>query len=152
MRQRAREAARRELEERLVPFAVAGDGLARVEGWARTMRRAMGVSATEMAGRLGTTRRAVHRLEAVEAAGRLELDRLRALAEALGCELHYALRPTAGLKELAEEGQRLRIEALRRRRRDTRDGVEVLRDEARKVLRKLLGEDLSEFIRSLSAG
>jgi len=145
MKERARQEARRRLEAKLLPFGAAGGGLRQAKGWARATRRALRVPAAEVATRLGTTRRAVYRLEEAEAAGRLELGRLRLLAAALDCELVYALRPAKGtLEGLAAEAERLREEAQERRwmRRKRQagamlSGAATMRREARLALRRL---------------
>jgi predicted DNA-binding mobile mystery protein A len=80
------------------------------KGWIHTIRQALGVSSGELARRLGTSRQLPLQLEKSEAEDRITLKSLRALANALDCDLVYALVPRANsMQELVEK--RLRSEA-----------------------------------------
>ena len=68
-------------------------------GWVRTIRQALGMTQKQLAARLDVTRRAVSGLESDEIAGRVTLDRLRRVADALGCELQYHLVPRVSLED-----------------------------------------------------
>lgn len=57
------------------------------------------MSATAFAGRLGMSQAGVRKLESAEASDAITLASLRKLAEALDCELQYALVPRSGLKQ-----------------------------------------------------
>ena len=62
-------------------------------GWLKVIREALGMTATYQAKMLGVTTSTVTRLETSEADDTISLGTLRRAAEALGCELHYALVP-----------------------------------------------------------
>lgn len=66
-------------------------------GWLKAIREALGIPATQLAKRLGVVTSTVTRLEASEADDTISLATLRRAAEALGCELHYALVPKQSL-------------------------------------------------------
>jgi predicted DNA-binding mobile mystery protein A len=72
-------------------------------GWVRAVREALGMSASALAARLGTTGGAVIRLEQSEAADRVRLDTLRRAADALGCDLVYLLVPRRRLTTVVRE-------------------------------------------------
>src|ERR1700722_4014905 len=72
-------------------------------GWVRAIRVALGMSATALGARLGTTAGAVTRLEQSEAADRIRLDTLRRAADALGCDLVYLLVPRRPLTTVVHE-------------------------------------------------
>jgi len=93
--------ARRAIERRLTPWrALNATATARpVRGWVRAIRDALGMSAAELAARLGTTQTSVTRLEASERDGRIRLDTLTRAANALGCDLVYALVPRVPLED-----------------------------------------------------
>lgn len=57
-------------------------------------RRALGLSQTEVAARMGTSQSAVARLEAM-ATPDVRLSTLERYADAVGHELHWSLEPTA---------------------------------------------------------
>ncbi|MBI5107667.1 MAG: mobile mystery protein A [Rhodocyclales bacterium] len=71
-------------------------------GWIKAVREGLGMAATHLAARLGVTTSTVTRLETSEAADTISLGSLRRAADALGCELHYALVPTESLSDTLE--------------------------------------------------
>ncbi len=110
MRSELRRRARRDLDEDL--RVIRGSRVRRSKwGWLRGVRQALGMRVAEVAGRLKTGKSEVYRLEVSEARETITLRKLRAAAEAMGCELVYALVPARGtLEELAET-----LEAERRK-------------------------------------
>ena len=71
-------------------------------GWINAIREALGMTATHLAHRLGVTTSTLTRLETSEADGTISLTTLRRAAEALDCELHYALVPKQSLTNTLE--------------------------------------------------
>ncbi len=71
-------------------------------GWIKAIREGLGMAATHLAARLGVTTSTVTRLETSEADDTISLATLRRAAEALGCELHYALVPRQSLADTLE--------------------------------------------------
>lgn len=63
------------------------------EGWIRSVRKALGMSGPQLARRLDLSRSQVTQMERMEADDRITLKQLRRVAEALDCELVYALAP-----------------------------------------------------------
>jgi predicted DNA-binding mobile mystery protein A len=63
------------------------------EGWVRTVRKALGMSGAQLAGRLGLSRNRISVLERKEVESEITLNQLRDLAEQLNCDLTYALVP-----------------------------------------------------------
>jgi len=104
---------RRKLDECLLAFRVARGASAGVlakekGGWLRAVRQAIGIPVKEVARRLGVRKLEVLRLERVERKSRIELATMRRAAEALDCELVYAVIPRTGtLEDLAEAQRRL---------------------------------------------
>lgn len=72
-------------------------------GWARAIRSALGMTATALARRLGMSHAGVRKLENAEAAETITLASLRKLANALDCELQYALIPRTSLEQTLKE-------------------------------------------------
>jgi len=62
-------------------------------GWIKTLRQALSMSAEQLANRLDVTRGRVAQLENAEAHDAVTLRTLRDAAEALGCDLVYAIVP-----------------------------------------------------------
>jgi predicted DNA-binding mobile mystery protein A len=71
-------------------------------GWINAIREGLGMAATHLANRLGVATSTVTRLESSEADDTISLATLRRAAEALGCELHYALVPRQSLAQTLE--------------------------------------------------
>jgi len=100
----------KQLDRALEPYRAAREVPRPSKGWIRTIRQALGISSGELARRLGTSRQLPLQLEKGEAEDRITLKSLRAAANALDCDLVYALVPRAGsMQELIEN--RARAEA-----------------------------------------
>ncbi len=68
-------------------------------GWVKAIREALGMPSAHLARRLGVALPTAIRLEFSEAEDRISLATLRRAAEALDCELHYALVPRKSLND-----------------------------------------------------
>jgi len=87
----------RQLDHTLTPVKAAVKNLRRPHrGWIRAIRESAGISGSDLARSLGTSRQAASLLEKLEAEDRITLRTLRAAADALGCDLVYALIPRKG--------------------------------------------------------
>ena len=96
-----------QLERSLKPFLAARDSPRPQKGWIRAIREATGVTTREMAKRLHKAPSLASYLEKSEAEYRITLGKLREAADALGCQLVYALVPKSGnIQELAEQRAR----------------------------------------------
>jgi predicted DNA-binding mobile mystery protein A len=110
MRSEFRNLRLKQLDRALKPFWTARKVPRPSKGWIRSIRQALGVSSGELARRLGTSRQLPLQLEKGEAEDRITLKSLRAMANALDCDLVYALVPRAdSLQESIEN--RARAEA-----------------------------------------
>lgn len=110
MRSEFRNLRLKQLDRALEPYRLARGVPRPSKGWIRSIRQALGVSSGELARRLGTSRQLPLQLEKGEAEDRITLKSLRAVANALDCDLVYALVPRAGsMQDLIES--RARAEA-----------------------------------------
>jgi predicted DNA-binding mobile mystery protein A len=73
------------------------------KGWIRAVREALGMSGRQFADRLGVRPPRVTVLEREEVAGGISLKTLRQAAEALDCELIYALIPRHSLQQTVRQ-------------------------------------------------
>jgi predicted DNA-binding mobile mystery protein A len=71
-------------------------------GWIKAIRQALGMTSAHLSRQLGVTLPTATRLELSEAEDRITLATLRRAAEALGCELQYALVPKQSLADTLE--------------------------------------------------
>jgi predicted DNA-binding mobile mystery protein A len=71
------------------------------KGWIRAIRDALGLTARQLASRMGRTHSVLVRLERSEVTDAITLGSLRAAAEAMDCTLVYAIVPNRSLTETA---------------------------------------------------
>lgn len=129
--------ARRRLDERLTAFA--GLGPPPPVGWVRAIRDGLGLTAAQLARRLGIRPSSVADLEKNEAEGKVTLATLRRAAEAMDCTLVYAIVPKKSLQSMVEEAAEaaakrelaaslhtMELEAQGVRKRDRRDMLDAL--------------------------
>jgi predicted DNA-binding mobile mystery protein A len=102
----------RQLDEALAPFGELRNRPPPPGGWAKTIRNALGISVRQMARRAGVSRTSITSAEAGEAKGSLQLDTLRGIADALECDLVYALVPRASLAHTLRNQARAKAAAL----------------------------------------
>jgi predicted DNA-binding mobile mystery protein A len=72
-------------------------------GWVHSIRSALGMTAVAFARRLGMTHAGILKLEKSEVDESISLASLRKLAQALDCDLEYALIPRIPLKQYLED-------------------------------------------------
>ena len=78
-------------------------------GWIASVREALGLTLAEVGRHLRAPRQTVQKFERAEATDRITLGTLRRVADAMGCDLVYALVPKSGsFAELAERPTRER--------------------------------------------
>lgn len=83
-------------------------------GWVRAISESLGMSAAAFARRLGMSHAGVRKLENAEASDVITLASLRKLAEALDCELQYALVPRTSLaQQVKDQAKSVAQERLR---------------------------------------
>jgi len=91
-----RQLAADQLDEILKPVAHPNALKAPPRGWVRAIRETLGMSAGQLARRVGVSRETIATLERSEARGTIALASLEKLARGLGCRLAYALVPEDG--------------------------------------------------------
>lgn len=95
---------RRQLDRRLARIAEALDALDPPRnGWVATLRKALGMTHSQLARRLGVSRQALAQLERRESDGSATLNALAAAADALGGRFVWAIVPHKPLSETLEE-------------------------------------------------
>jgi predicted DNA-binding mobile mystery protein A len=68
-------------------------------GWIRTVRQSIGMSMRQLGQRLGVSPQAVGEFERREQDGTISVARLKAVAEAMGCQLKVVFVPAPSLEE-----------------------------------------------------
>lgn len=97
----------RQLEERLDKFRQLAASEAPKDGWINAMRQALGITTEQLARRMGVTRQAVLQIEAGERQQRVTWASLRKAAEAMDCDVVFALVPRGSINQvLLRQGRR----------------------------------------------
>jgi predicted DNA-binding mobile mystery protein A len=133
--------ARAALDDRFLELGGAARYRAPVRGWIKAIREALGMTAEQLATRLGVKPPTVIGIEQSEAKATIELATLRRIAEALDCTLVYALVPNRPLETTVRERARL----FARRRRAPVEHSMLLEDQA--VEAKDADQRLEEIVR-----
>jgi predicted DNA-binding mobile mystery protein A len=82
------------------------------EGWLRTVRKALGMSAAHLAGKMGVTRARIAQTEQAELSGATTLKSMQAAAQAMGCRFVYAIVPEKDIDDLILAQARKKARAL----------------------------------------
>jgi len=82
------------------------------EGWIRTFRKALGMSGPQLAKRLNVSKSQTSQMERMEVEDRITLKQLRRVAEALDCDLTYALVPRKPADEMIRDRANRKAAAL----------------------------------------
>ena len=102
-------AIRRQLDRRTIPLRGLAAWLTPHRGWIRAIRDALGMSGSELAMRLGVRQQTVHDLEVSEQRRTIRLDTLARAADAMDCDLVYALVPRTSLEESVRSRARRKV-------------------------------------------
>ncbi len=97
------EIARKNLEKRLEKLRPIRQWAVPPKGWVRAIRDALGMTAGQMAERLGTSQPRIFALEADEVRNAVTLETLNRAAHALNCTLVYALVPNEPLSDMVRK-------------------------------------------------
>ena len=98
----------RQLDRALLSEKAAKASLLPNIGWVQMIREALGMSREVLGKRLSVSRQTVHQLEEAEVKGTITLNRLRAAAEAMGCEVSVQIIPKQSLEAMVRQ-QALRV-------------------------------------------
>lgn len=74
-----------------------------ISGWISALRKSLGMGTTQLAKRMGITRPSLNQLETNEVSDKITLASLRNAADALGCDLQYALVPRQSLSKMVAD-------------------------------------------------
>ncbi len=133
---------RKQLDASLQRFSPLLDVTAPPKGWIRAIRDALGMTAKQLANRLGVAQQAVARIEKEELEGSVTIKTMRRIAECLDCVFVYGFLPRTSLEEtvtrqakkvalmrLARVSQTMSLENQALNRREHEDALTDLVDE-----------------------
>lgn len=95
--------SQRQVESMLTPWRDAKLPPKPPKGWIRAIREGLGMPASYLARKMSVEQSTVKRYEDAEAGGAISLKTLQRIADALGCELKYALVPKKTLPLLIQD-------------------------------------------------
>ena len=116
------------------------------QGWIRSLRTSLGMTLDVLGQRLEITSAGLSKLEKSEANGTITLNSLRRAAEALDCELKYALVPSASLEEMKHK------QALKKAREQMQSVSHSMKLEAQEVDASSQQLLLDELVKDLLEG
>jgi predicted DNA-binding mobile mystery protein A len=113
-------------------------------GWIRAIREGLGMTAAQLAKRLGVAQATLSTLELSEARGTIQLDTLRRIAAAMNCTLVYALVPAEPLEKIVQDRARsVASEQLQPIQHSMRlENQELTRNEQEKQLADYIRDEL----------
>lgn len=101
----------RQLDEKLQRIKSLQDSFQRPKlGWIAAIRKTLGMSSRQLAERMGVAVSRISKLESSEVSGATTLQSLERAADAMDCELVYALVPRRSLGEFMQQQARVAIE------------------------------------------
>jgi predicted DNA-binding mobile mystery protein A len=109
---KTRSLQRKQLSEKLMKISNAINQPRPSKGWIKAIRTALEMTSAQLAKRLGVDQSQVIKLEQAEAKEAITLKSLRKIANALDCELVYAIVPKTSLE--VKFGQQIDLIAKRR--------------------------------------
>lgn len=118
--------SRSRLDERFDEIGSARRFAPPVRGWIKAIREGLGMTAEQLAKRLGVKQPSVTALEQSEGKGTIELATLRRVAAALDCTVVYALVPNQPLEAMVRE----RARHFARRRLEPVEHTMLLEDQS----------------------
>lgn len=137
--------ARKQLERRLAPLREM-TLVAPPKGWVKALRESLGMTARQLAARMGVAPSRIPAIEKAEVTGATELRTLRQAAAAMNCALVYAFVPIEPLDDI------LRDRAIQKTRRDAARLDHTMRLENQALLKADLAAEQQRMIDRILSG
>ena len=121
------------------------------KGWIRAIRETLGLTGEQLARQLRTNKQRISRIEQDEIQGKLTLNTLRGVAEAMDCSLVYGLVPRQSLDHTIEQRAiRLAQKRIDHRNQMMRLGTrEIGEEEKSQILDNLVDDIMDEMPKAL---
>ncbi len=85
------------------------------EGWITTIRKALGISAIQIAKRLKLARASIYQAERNEREGTITINQMDKMAHAMGCKFVYAIVPEDSIEQIVTQQAKDKATATIRR-------------------------------------
>ena len=151
MKAKLKNLAREQLDETLHQFLSLKAVVPPRKGWIRAIRDALGMTGEQLAKRLNSNKQRVSRIEQDEKLGKVTINTLRNVAEALDCEFVYGFVPRQSLEKTVRNQAR----SVAKKRMSRSDQMmrlekqELSEYEKEKVLKKMITDITTTMPRSL---
>ncbi len=121
------------------------------KGWVRAIRDALGMTGKQLAERLNVNQQRVARIERDEKLGKVTIETLKKVAEALDCVFVYGLVPTESLEQTVRKQAKAVAEKQMKRSNQTMmlEKQELSNKEKQKAFKSLVEDITSSMPRSL---
>jgi predicted DNA-binding mobile mystery protein A len=137
--------ARKQLEKRLAPLREAQFAVP-PRGWMKAIREALGMTARQLAARMGVAPSRIPVIEKAEVTGATTIKTLREAAEAMNCTFVYAFVPTKPLDDM------LRDRAVQKTRKNIARLDHTMRLENQALLKSDLDDEQRRMIELALSG
>jgi len=107
MKAKHKKLAREQLNATLKRFEPLKTQVSPAKGWVRAIRDALGMTGGQLATRLNVNKQRVSRIEKDEKRGKVKLETLRNVAEAMDCIFVYGFVPRDSLEQIVREQAKL---------------------------------------------
>lgn len=121
------------------------------EGWLRTVRKALGMSVTQLAKRMGVTKARISKAELDEPYGSVTLKTMQAMAAAMDCKFVYAVVPKKEIEEVIKQ-QAINKARIQVKSASTQMALEAqsltkaqLNDEVERIAKQMLDKLPADF-------
>ncbi|MHC4290400.1 MAG: mobile mystery protein A [Planctomycetota bacterium] len=151
MKARQKKLVQQQLDGTLKGFDVLRRVTVPPKGWVRAIRNAIGMTGQQLARRLGTNRQRVARIEQDEKQGRVTVNTLRNVAEAMDCEFVYGFVPKESLEQtVRDQARRVAVKRMDRSNQLMRlEAQELNEGEKKQLLNELIDEIVNTMPRTL---
>lgn len=121
------------------------------KGWVRAIRNALDMSARQLASRMDVKQQRIVRIEQDEKQGRVTVNTLRNVAEAMDCEFVYGFVPKESLEQaVRDQARRVAVKRMDRSNQLMRlEAQELSDDEKKQMLDDLIDEIINTMPRNL---
>lgn len=142
---------RKQLDKRLAVLKNFASSGVPQQGWIKSIREALGMSACQLGKRVGLDQSRISRLENAEKTGNLKLSSLQNIAKGLRMRFVYALVPEGTLEKMVQKQAKAiaikRMERLNNTMRLEKQGLgeEGRREALKDMIEKILAEQPKDF-------
>ena len=151
MNAKHRKLAREQLDATLKQLSPLRTLTSPAKGWVRAIRDALGMTGKQLAERLNVNQQRVARIERDEKLGKVTIETLKKVAEALDCVFVYGLVPTESLEQTVRKQAKAVAEKQMKRSNQTMrlEKQELSDKEKQKAFKSLVEDITSSMPRSL---